>query len=92
MKFLGTCRNTSPPQWEVLRREEGAVIVGKDGIEKQLPLDQAQKFSVFQRQKTALIPTKVSSVRLSATNQALSGWVRPALSTTISVTPVKKYA
>jgi hypothetical protein len=24
-------------QWEVLRRQEGAVIVGKDGIEKQLP-------------------------------------------------------
>jgi hypothetical protein len=29
----------SGEQWEVLRREEGAVIVGKDGAEKQLPLD-----------------------------------------------------
>jgi hypothetical protein len=26
-------------QWEVLRREEGAAIVTKDGVEKQLPLD-----------------------------------------------------
>ena len=36
------------------RREEGAVIVGKDGLEKQLPLDQAGKFSVFERQNIAL--------------------------------------
>jgi hypothetical protein len=31
-------RFKSGEQWEVLRREEGAVIVGKDGAEKQLPL------------------------------------------------------
>ena len=37
-------------QWEVLRREEGAVIVRKDGAENSLPLDQAGKFSVFGRQ------------------------------------------
>src|SRR6202011_249949 len=33
-------RFKSGEQWEVLRREEGAVIVGKDGVERQLPLDQ----------------------------------------------------
>jgi len=33
-------RFKSGEQWKVLRREEGAVIVGKDGAEKQLPLDQ----------------------------------------------------
>jgi hypothetical protein len=27
-------------QWEVLRRKEGAVIVGKKGVGRQLPLDQ----------------------------------------------------
>src|ERR1700742_1361423 len=32
-------RFKSGEQWEVLRREEGAVIVGKEGVEKQLPLD-----------------------------------------------------
>jgi hypothetical protein len=47
-------RFKSGEQWEVLRREEGAVIVGKDGIEKQLPLDQARKFSVFEREKITL--------------------------------------
>ena len=44
----------SGEQWEVLRREEGAVIVRKDGVEKQLPLDQARKFSIFKRQTIAL--------------------------------------
>jgi ATP-dependent exoDNAse (exonuclease V) alpha subunit len=44
----------SGEQWEVLRREEGAVIVGKDGVEKQLPLDEARKFSVFEREKITL--------------------------------------
>jgi conjugative relaxase-like TrwC/TraI family protein len=43
-------RFKSGEQWEVLRREEGAVIIGKDGVEKQLPLDQAKKFSVFERE------------------------------------------
>jgi hypothetical protein len=47
-------RFKSGEQWEVLRREEGAVIVAKDGVEKQLPLDQARKFSVFQREKITL--------------------------------------
>ena len=40
-------RFKSGEQWEVLRREEGAVIVGKDGVEKQLLLDQTRKFSVL---------------------------------------------
>jgi len=47
-------RFKSGEQWEVLRREEGAVIVGKDGVEKQLPLEQARNFSLFERQKIAL--------------------------------------
>ncbi len=37
-------RFKSGEQWEVLRREEGGVIVGKDGVEKRLPLDQAAQF------------------------------------------------
>jgi hypothetical protein len=36
------------------RREEGALIVGKDGVEKQLPLEQTKKFSVFEREKITL--------------------------------------
>jgi conjugative relaxase-like TrwC/TraI family protein len=44
-------RFKSGEQWEVLRREEGAVIVRKNGVEKQLPLDQAHNFSVFEREK-----------------------------------------
>src|SRR6266446_3483295 len=47
-------RFKSGEQWEVLRREKGAVIVGKDGVEKQLPLDQTRKFSVFEREKITL--------------------------------------
>jgi ATP-dependent exoDNAse (exonuclease V) alpha subunit len=47
-------RFKSGEQWEVLRREEGAVIVANDGIEKQLPLDQTRTFSVFQREKITL--------------------------------------
>ena len=47
-------RFKSGEQWEVLCREEGAVIVGKDGIEKQLPLDQTRKFSVYEREKITL--------------------------------------
>jgi ATP-dependent exoDNAse (exonuclease V) alpha subunit len=47
-------RFKSGEQWKVLRREEGAVIVGKDGVEKQLPLDQTRKFSVFEREKITL--------------------------------------
>jgi ATP-dependent exoDNAse (exonuclease V) alpha subunit len=43
-------RFKSGQQWEVLRQEERAVIIGKDGVEKQLPLDQARKFSVFERE------------------------------------------
>jgi hypothetical protein len=33
---------------------ERAVIVGKDGVKKQLPLDQTRKFSVFEREKIML--------------------------------------
>jgi hypothetical protein len=44
----------SGEQWEVLRREEGAVIAGKEGVEKQLPPDQTWKFSVFEQQKVTL--------------------------------------
>ena len=47
-------RFKSGEQWEVLRRDEGAVIVGKNGVEKQLPLDQTRKFSVFEREKITL--------------------------------------
>ena len=47
-------RFKSGEQWEVLRREEGVVIVRKDGVEKQLPLDQTRKFSVFEREKITL--------------------------------------
>jgi hypothetical protein len=47
-------RFKSGEQWAVLRREEGAVIVGKNGIEKHLPLDQTGKFSVFEREKITL--------------------------------------
>jgi len=47
-------RFKSGEQWAVLRREEGAVIVGKDGAEKQLPLEQTWKFSVFKREKITL--------------------------------------
>jgi hypothetical protein len=44
----------SGEQWEVLRCEQGAVIIGKDGVEKQLPLDQTRKFSVFERERITL--------------------------------------
>jgi hypothetical protein len=47
-------RFKSGEQWEVLRREEGSVIVGKDGLKKLLPLDEARNFSVFERQKIPL--------------------------------------
>ena len=48
-------RFKSGEQWEVLRREEGSVIVGKNGVEKLLPLDEARKFSVFERQKICAV-------------------------------------
>jgi len=47
-------RFKSGEQWEVLRREEGAVIVGKDGAEKQLLLEQTRKFSLFEQEKITL--------------------------------------
>ena len=47
-------RFKSGEQWEVLRREEGAVVIGKDGVEKQLPLDQTRNLSVFEREQIAL--------------------------------------
>ena len=47
-------RFKSGEQWEVLRRDEGAVIVGKHGVEKQLLLDETRKFNVFKRERIAL--------------------------------------
>jgi len=47
-------RFKSGEQWAVLRRQEEAVILGKDGVEKQLPPDEAPKFSVFERKQIAL--------------------------------------
>jgi len=47
-------RFKSGEQWEVLRQEEGAVIVGRDGVEKKLPLGQTRKFSVFKRENIRL--------------------------------------
>jgi hypothetical protein len=47
-------RFKSGEQWEVLRQEEGTVIVGKNGVEKQLPFDQTGKFSVFEREEITL--------------------------------------
>jgi conjugative relaxase-like TrwC/TraI family protein len=47
-------RFKSGEQWEVLRREGGAVIVKKGGVEKELPLDQARKFSVYKSEKITL--------------------------------------
>jgi hypothetical protein len=47
-------RFKSGEQWEVLRREEGVVIVGKDGVEKQLPLGQTRKFRAFEREQIRL--------------------------------------
>ena len=44
----------SGEQWEALCRREGAVIVAKDGAEKQLPLDEARKFIAFGRQEITL--------------------------------------
>jgi hypothetical protein len=55
--FVEECRKSafkSGEQWEVLRRDEGAIVVGKNGVEKQLPLDQLGKFSVFEREKITL--------------------------------------
>jgi hypothetical protein len=54
-------RFKSGEQWEVLRREEGAVIVGKDGVEKQLPLDQTRNFSVFGRERITLASNRRDS-------------------------------
>jgi hypothetical protein len=44
-----SCRKPfkSGERWEVLRREQGGVIVGNGGIEKQVPLEQARNFRVF---------------------------------------------
>ena len=37
----------SGQQWEVLRREEGQVVVGRAGQEKVLPLSRASKFNLY---------------------------------------------
>jgi hypothetical protein len=50
-------------QWEVLRRKEGAVIVGRRGVEKQLPVDHTGKFSVFERQR--ITPAVGDRIRLT---------------------------
>jgi hypothetical protein len=42
-------RFKSGEQWEVLRREEGSVIVGRNGVEKHLPLDEARKFAILKK-------------------------------------------
>ena len=47
-------RFKSGEQWEVLRREEEAVIVGNGSAEKQLPFEQARNFSVFEREQIKL--------------------------------------
>jgi ATP-dependent exoDNAse (exonuclease V) alpha subunit len=41
----------SGQQWEVSRREEGQVVVGRRGEEKILPLSSAAKFSLYEREK-----------------------------------------
>ena len=71
-------RFKSGEQWEVLRREEGAVIVGKDGVEKQLPLDQTRKFSVFEREKITLA-TESGSRKTSNTAGTSSSITRSGL-------------
>jgi ATP-dependent exoDNAse (exonuclease V) alpha subunit len=47
-------RFKSGEQWEIIRRDGGSVIVGNGGVEKQLPLEQARNFSVFERERIAL--------------------------------------
>jgi hypothetical protein len=42
-------RFRSGAQWEVLRRDERALIVRKNGVEKQPSLDETRNFSVFER-------------------------------------------
>jgi hypothetical protein len=63
-------RFRSGEQWEVLRREEGAVIVGKDRVERQLPLDQARKFSVFGRENITLSMGDVSGSPKTSNTEA----------------------
>jgi hypothetical protein len=46
-------RFRSGEKWEALRRQEGAVIVGEDGTEKQLPLGQTRNFSVSEEPNTS---------------------------------------
>jgi hypothetical protein len=46
----------SGQQWEVLRREEGQVVIGRVGQEKLLPLSSAAKFNLYEREKIELAP------------------------------------
>src|SRR6201995_4171824 len=48
-------RFKSGQQWEIIRRDGGSVIVGNGGVEKQLPLEQARNFNVFERERIALL-------------------------------------
>jgi hypothetical protein len=66
-------RFKSGEQWEVLRREEGGVIVGKDGVEKQLPLDQTrwQSATGSDSRKTSNTAGKSSSITSSGPWSAL---------------------
>jgi hypothetical protein len=41
----------SGQQWEVLRREEGQVVVGRVGQEKVLPFSSSAKFNLYEREK-----------------------------------------
>jgi hypothetical protein len=62
-------RFKSGEQWEVLRREEGAVIVGKDGVEKHLPLAQTRKL-VCSSERRSRWPSATGSDSRKTSNTA----------------------
>jgi hypothetical protein len=62
-------RFKSGEQWEILRREEGAVIVGSGVAEKQLPLEQARNFSVFGGW-APIFPTLIVNIKLKIVDRA----------------------
>ena len=41
----------SGQQWEVLRREEGQIVVGRAGQQKVLPLSSAARFNLYEREE-----------------------------------------
>jgi hypothetical protein len=65
-------RFKSGEQWEVLRREEGIVIVGKDGVEKQLPLEQGNRHgsSVCSRERRSRWQSATGSDSRKTSNTA----------------------